>query len=169
MSWNRLKSLQERLSNLQPTNDNLHRIAISNLRDHERTVIRWWCKKYQTPVKPLEDHTIEELTIEMLEDYYEARPEEIERFFDSLKMEAGELDWDGRMPDEYEKAMKKKLDRLNKKRGVNLEKYQSDEQLTDEEVRDLLANVGKSLPKSKTLTKKGSEPPVLGDEFDDTF
>ena len=108
-NWSRLKSLPEILRYSSFTNDNLHRIAIAGLQDHERRTIRWWCKKYRTPIKPLEDHTIEELMVEMLEDYYDNNPAEIERFYESLGRESGLIDWDGRMPKEYEVGMKQRL------------------------------------------------------------
>lgn len=171
MKWARQKSLSERIQHLQQTNDNLHRIAISNLQDHERRTIRWWCKKYRTPLKPLEEHTIEELVIEMLEDYYDEKPEEILRFQESLLVESGETLWDGRMSGEYEKQVGARLKKLNAKRGIDISKYQSEDELSNDEVQNILDNVGRDLPKSRALTKKGVvTPPSLGDgEFEDEF
>jgi len=167
MSWNQLKKLPLLLKGLQPTNDNLHRIAISNLQDHERRAIRWWCKKYRTPLKPLEDHTIEELIVEMLEDHYEARPSEIERFFESLLIEQGGETWNGKMSDEYERQMQQRLKKL---KPVDISKYQSEEKLSAEEEAKILENLGRDLPKSRQLTMRGNSPPALGDgEFEDTF
>lgn len=151
-------------------NDNLHRVAISNLQDHERQVIRWWCKKYRAPLKPFGEHTIEELMIEMLEDYYERHPQEIERFLDNTSQEP---EWDGTTSPEYEAQIQARLAKINKKRGVDLKKYQSDVELSDAEVRNILDNLGKDLPGSRKMTKrKGETQAVLGnddDEFEESF
>jgi len=143
-------------------NDNLHRIAISNLRDHERRVIRWWVKKYNQPLKPLEEHTIEELVIEMLEDYYDSHPQEVERF---LSREAGIQDWDGTMPEEYEKRMAK---RWKKKPQVNLDQFKDEKELSEEEEAEILANLGRNLPGSTGPKPKEEKiDPTL--EFEETF
>lgn len=143
-------------------NDNLHRIAISNLRDHERRVIRWWLKKYNQPLKPLEEHTIEELVIEMLEDYYEAHPQEIERF---MSHDAGLLEWDGTMSDSHEKRMEKVW---KKKPQVDLGKFQDEKELSEEEEAEILANLGRNLPGSKGPKPK-EEKVEQSLEFEDTF
>lgn len=143
-------------------NDNLHRIAISNLRDHERRIIRWWVKKYNQPVKPLEEHTIEELVIEMLEDYYETNPQEIEKF---LSHDAGVQDWDGTMPDEHESRMKKVW---AKKPQVDLSAFKDEHALTEEEEAEILANLGRNLPGSTgPQPKKEKIEQTL--EFEETF
>ena len=151
-------------------NDNLHRIAISNLQDHERQVFRWWCKKYRTPQKPLGEHTIEELMIEMLEDYYERHPQEIERFLDNT---AQEPEWDGSTSPEYEAQIRARLEKINKKMGVDIKKFQSDVELSEVEVRNILDNLGKDLPGSRNMTKRKGEKnqAVLGndDEFEESF
>jgi len=165
----RIKTLPELLSGrANYNNDNLHRIAISNLESHERRVIKWWCKKYGQPVKPLFDHTMEELIIEMLEDYYDAHPIEIDRF---LASENTGSDWDGEMSDEYEADMQRRLAKINKKNRVDLDKYKSDAGLSPEEEQKILEGLGKELPKSNVKLTKGNEEVItLGqDEFEDAF
>jgi len=161
-----LKKLSDLLINLNPSQDNLHLIAISNLADFERQVIRYWCKKYKVPRKPLGDHTIEELYIEMLEDYYERKPGEAERFKESIRLqEVG--DWDGKMSLEYEKEMQ---DYWKKKNPVNIEKYQSEEDFDEEDEKHLMENLGMSLPKSKMSRSGSKKIALLGDEeFEDAF
>ena len=113
----RSQMAQKKLPSIQQENNrNLHRIAISNLQDHEKRIVRWWCNKYKVPVKPLEDHTMEELLVEMLEDYYERHPQEIERFYDEESAQQ-EIGWDGRMSDQYESDMKKRLKKINERKG----------------------------------------------------
>lgn len=149
-------------------NVNLHRIAISNLQDPERQIERWWCKKYKTPLKPYEEHTIEELMIEMLEDYYDRNPDETKKF---LGREDAIAEWDGTMSPEYEAAMQARLKKVNERNKVDIAKYQTkEENLSEEQVQDILANVGKNLPKSQVVTKLKDGAEVLGsDEFDDAF
>lgn len=143
-------------------NDNLHRIAISNLSDNERKIARWWSKKYSQPLKSFEEHTIEELVVEMLEDYYEEKPQEIERF---LSHDAGIQDWDGTMSEEYERKMKK---RLAKKPQVDLSKFQDEKELTEEEEAAILDNLGRNLPGSSGPKPK-EEKVEQSLEFEDTF
>lgn len=145
---------------------NLHRIAISGLSDSDRVLERWWTKKYRTPLKAWDDHVSEELVIEMLEDFYDAQPAEIQKFLLTEETrEAG--DWDGRMSAEYEAQMQKKW---SKKKQVDISKYQSKDELTPEQEEEILANLGRGLPGSKVVTKKGNEV-VLGkdDEFEEKF
>jgi hypothetical protein len=127
-------------------NDNLHRIAISNLRDGERAIRRWWDRKYQ-PSRSFEDSTIEEHLIEMLEDFYERNPDDVGKF------ESQEEHWDGRMPEKYEKDIQS---RLKKRRQIDLARYQDKAPLTEEEEKKILDSLGQNLPGSK-------------DEFEDEF
>jgi hypothetical protein len=176
-----IRNLQELLRNRNWDNTNLHRIAISNLSDGERKIARWWCKKYSTPLKSFGDHTIEELIIEMLEDFYEARPEEIERFHASLDAVAAEEEnWDGSMPDDYERSIKDRIQKINERNRVDLSKYQSENITTSIEDDEILENLGRNLPKSTKVgivkshnpkrLELGSDQPVLGaDEFEEAF
>lgn len=163
-----LKSLSELLRNKVLNNDNLHRIAISNLRDHERQVARWWCKKYRTPLKLFAEHTMEELIVEMLEDYYDNHPAEIERF---LSSEENIPDWDGSMSPEYEAEIQARLRKINERNRVDISKYQTtDENLTDEQCESILNNLGRNLPKSRAVTKRDDGSMTIGsDEFEDKF
>ncbi len=166
--WDQIKGLQERLRHKKQSQDNLHRIAISNLDNQERVLERWWSKKYRTPLRPYEDHTQEELMIEMLEDYYEANPSEIERFYDSIKMESEE--WNGRMSEEYERGIKERIEKINKNLGIDISQFQSDEVVSDEDFEKMMNKVGKNLPKSRQAQGKIKSEPTLGsDEFDEVF
>jgi hypothetical protein len=159
------KSLNLLLRTKEPSfsNDNLHRIAISNLENPTRRIERWWSKKYG-PLKQFEDHTHEELLVEMLEDYYEANPEEVEKF---IATEGSRTDtWDGSMSHEYEREIQKRLKKINERNRVDISKYQSDEALSAEEEKAILDNLGRNLPGSKVVTKRDE---VLGREFDEEF
>ena len=154
------------LLNQKPRNeDNLHLIAISNVKNNHNRFQRWWRKKYKTPNKPFEEHTHEELLIEMLEDFYEAHPLEADRMLAGIdsSLEA----WDGQMPDDYEASIQKKLKKFFKRNEVDLSKYRSDETLNEEEEKNLLENLGRSLPKSKLIRNLGGKE--VEDEFEDTF
>jgi hypothetical protein len=108
----------------------------------------------------------EELVIEMLEDFYEAQPAEVHKFL--LTEDAREHgDWDGRISSEHEERMQKVW---KKKKQVDLSKYQSKEELTSEQEEQILANLGRGVPGSKVVTKKGNEV-TLGkdDEFEEKF
>jgi chorismate mutase len=163
----KIKTLHLLLQGNAYNNDNLHHIAISNLRDHERQIIRWWKAKYRQPEKPLDEHTIEELMVEMLEDYYERHPVEVDRF---LAGASGAPDWDGCMSADYEREIQARLKKLNV-RPADLKKYQSDVELTPEQEKEIFESLGRNLPKSKALTKRENEPLTLGNEseFEDTF
>jgi chorismate mutase len=139
-------------SSQELSNTNLHLIAISNLQSHERRVIRHWCKKYGQPEKPLGEHTMEELLVEYLEDYYENNPKEIPKLLNSVM--AIDTEWDGTVSAEYETSMQK---RLSKTKKVDLSKWQSDEELTPEQEEEILANLGRNLRKSSK------------DEFEEDF
>ena len=168
----KVKSLAWILRNQAPTfnHDNLHRIAISNLNDSRRRQERWWAKKYG-PLKQYDEHTDEEIWIEMLEDFYEAHPVEIQRFLDSEHVrKVGE--WDGRVSNDHEKAMKAYWD---KKKKIDISAFQSDENLTPEQEAKILADLGMNLPKSKRVIHgspiKGKQHEIhtLGEEFDEDF
>jgi hypothetical protein len=139
------------------SNDNLHRIAISNLSDGDRELKRWWTKKYGKPLKDFEDHTPEELLIEMYEDYYAKNPQEVQAFEDIVTRDD---EWDGSMPDDHEFEMKKILDKKGK---VDLSKYQTDGDLTEEDEKKILESLGMNLPKSKRVVNMGEG------EFDEHF
>lgn len=155
------KSLAELLRECEWSDENLRRIAISNLSRGERRLIRWWCNKYKTPEKPLMQHTLEEIAIEMYEDYYEARPEEARQFMAALEVE----DWDGTMSPEYEAQIQKRLEKINKRNKVDLSKYQNlDEEITPEQEEMILSSLGRNLPKSRATKPKESDL-----EFSDEF
>jgi hypothetical protein len=123
---------------------------------------RWWRKKYRTPPKPYDDYTWEELLIEMLEDYYENHPQEAERFLAG----AFEIEWDGRTSAVYEKQLKEKNKKFFERNKVDLTKWQTKKEVTDEEEKSILENLGRKLPGSIKETKGtlGS-----GGEFEDDF
>lgn len=158
---------------------NLHRIAISNLNDRERSLTRWWSKKYKTPVKPLEEHTEEEIYLEHLEDYYERSPKAVDEFFSkqSARQEVHEPEWTGELSPEAERELQARWARVNAKRKnpVSLAKYQTpgDENMSDEEVKKIIDSLGKNLPGSRTVKNFEADSisaPTLGeDEFEDTF
>jgi hypothetical protein len=162
-------SLSKLLEDLKPSNDNLHRIAISNIADGDRQLERWWQKKYKTSIKHYNDYTREELIIEMLEDFYDNNKTEIDRFYDSIEKEqiAKQGEWDGRTSPEYEAEIQKRLSKFKK---IDLSAFQSekDKELTAEEEDAILDSLGRNLPKSKKTKEKGI--PALGsDEFDEEF
>jgi hypothetical protein len=137
----------------KPNNDNLHRIAISNLSMTERKIERWWERKFRSPLKAYEDHTYEELLVCMLEDYYERHPEEAERFMSTGSYEVEE--WDGKVSDEYEETVQRSFKKFFEKNKVDLTKHQAteeeNEKFTEEDVmaqlRRMVPTVGH--PKSK--------------------
>jgi hypothetical protein len=143
--------------------DNFHRIAISNLSNRERGLVRWWCKKYRQPQKPLEEMFLEEIYVEHLEDYYERNPEAIAEFKGERPVDEDD-DWDGKLPPETEAKLKK----FHSKHKVDLSKYKTngDENLTDEQCRVILDRVGRSLPESSFKTEV---PADSTEEFDDNF
>lgn len=166
-------SLSKLLEGFEYSNDNLHRIAISNIADGDRTLERWWAKKYKTAIKDYNDYIREELIIEMLEDFYDNNRTEIDRFYDSIEtqrltQQVGE--WDGKTSDEYEREVQKRLKKL---KTFDLSSFQSDKdkELTLEEENAILDSLGRNLPKSKVKSKeKEKEGLTLGSgEFDDEF
>lgn len=158
------QKLLRRFNGLEVSNDNLHLIAISNLKNHERKLMRWWCQKYHQPLKPLMDHTMEELVIEYLEDYYEKNPSEIDRL---MKAYDHAPEWDGMMSVEHEVGMQKILSR---KRQIDLTNFKSDEELTPEEEEDIILGLGRNLPPRQVVLEKKDGVNVLGDEeFDEAF
>jgi hypothetical protein len=167
--FRKYKTLSWLLRDLELDDSNLHRIAISNLEDSEVRVRRWWTKKYKRPTREFDEHTREELVIEMLEDFYEANTSEIDRFFHAEDAKQARLiEWDGSMPEAHEKAMRARFKKVNEK--VDLKRYQTSEQLTAEQEKAILDNLGKGLPGSRALTNKGKEVVLgKGDEFDENF
>lgn len=141
------KSLQYRLRHVDLNDSNVHRIAISNLQRTERKLERWWAAKYGIPTKPYQEHTIEELLIEYLEDYYEQNPKEVAAF------ETKDDNWQGEMPAEYEEEIQDRLKKINAKNKVDVSKYQTDSVLSSEEEKKVLDGV----------------KPLRADEFEDVF
>ena len=157
----RIKSLASLLRDCDWSDANLRRIAITNVSNNERQLIRWWCKKYNTPLKPLMEHTLEEIAIEMLEDYYDEHPDLAKRFMEDIEVE----NWDGVMSPEYEAQVQKRLKKINERLCVDLKKYQNlEENLSEEEEQMILASLGRNLPKSRTQPNSKSEL-----EFDEDF
>lgn len=140
-------------------NDNLHLIAISNLKSDEKQLIRWWCDHYRQPQKALDDYTFEELFIEQLEHYYSKNPDKVSEFFSRRKPEE---EWDGQFDEKTEKEIQR---RLKKRPQVDISKYQSDRVVSDEEADRIIASVGKSLPGSKIR----HSPRITEDEFEEQF
>lgn len=167
MRFSQVKSLSDRLSEKTKVynNDNLHWIAISNLSDYERQLQRWWTKKYKTPLKPMNEHTIEELIIERLEDYYEANPTEVERFI------AGQFidpEWDGKVSAQHERAILERIKKIDTKNRVDISKYQGPD-VSEEEAAKIMADLGLKLPKSSKTTTARATPMLGQDEFEETF
>ena len=142
-------------------NDNIHLIAISNINDGERSMERWWERKYKAPLKAYEDHTFEEILVEMFEDYYEKNPAEAQKFIQNI-VTKGQDEWEGQMSDEHEAEMQKRF-----ANPELLKKYQSEKELTEEEEKKLLDSLGRNLPGSK-VTRDLSGGDGSG-EFDDEF
>jgi len=162
-------NLSKLLEGFEYSNDNLHRIAISNIADGERTLQRWWQRKYKTSIRHFNDYVREELVIEMLEDFYDNNRTEIDRFYDSLEKEkiAKEAEWNGSVSPEYEAEIQKRISKFKK---VDLSAFQSekDKELSKEDEDKILNNLGRNLPKSKMAKEKGVA--LLGsDEFDEEF
>jgi len=138
-----IKTLSEMLKGRLVNNDNLHLIAISNLKDNEKRLIRWWCDHYRQPRKPLDEYTIEELFIEQLECYYSKNPEKISEFL-ALQKEEMEEEWDGRFDEETEKKIQ-----IWSRSKFDISRYQSKEPVSDEDADKIIASVGRNLPGSK--------------------
>jgi len=151
----RIKTLSEMLKGRLVNNDNLHLIAISNLKDHEKRLIRWWCDHYRQPQKPLDEYTVEELFIEQLECYYSKNPE---KMFEFLASQEPEDEWDGHFDEETER----RIQRWNRSK-FDISKYQSDESVSDEEAERIIASLGRNLPGSRM-----NYLPSSGD-FEDDF
>lgn len=142
------------------TNDNLHHIAISNLDDGQKALERWWADKYKRPIRDFDDHTIEELLVEMYEDYYRKNPTEIQRFIDSTTQ--AQEEWDGRMSDEHESHMRA---RWAKKPKLDLSKWQDDRELTEEEERKIFDSIGRNLPGSRKTINMGEDDGGFNEDF----
>ena len=147
-----IQKLLLHISEIPEDQNNYHTIAIANLQDSEYQLKKWWHKKWNIPPKNFDEYTIEELFVEMLEDYYDNHPEEINRYLDV------EEEWDGTMPESYYNDPATKAFHEKHKNDGFLARYQSDEELTPEQEKEILDNVGKNLPHS-TMTE----------EFDETF
>lgn len=145
------------------SNDNLHRIAISNLKNPLRQIERWWVKKYKSPLKCFSDHTIEELLIEMYEDFYEKNPEQIDLFLQGSVAGREDDDWDGSISKEHDQQMRQRF-----KPSGKIEKWRTQEQLTKDQEQKIIENLGRNLPGSKMIE---SHKPIkeLGEEFEDDF
>ena len=155
-----------------PTTANLHRIAIANLDDNERMLKRWWTKKYGQPEKPLTDYTMEELLVEHLEDFYEKNPDEIKRFEQRQGTAAADEEWDGSLPPEVEERAKRVFEHARKKRGgkkVDLEKFRSNDEVSDAEAAKIFDSIGRRLPGSGMVTEGRATMPAVIGEFEDDF
>jgi len=143
--------------------DNLHLIAISNVRDKKGRLEKWWRKKYRIPSKQYEDHWTEELIILMLEDYYEENPTEADKMFSSAGSRFEEGDFE--ISEEYEDDMKKTYKKFFDRNKIDISKYQSNEEIDEKEEKAILDSIGRGLPGSRT--KKAMIKNA--DEFDDLF
>jgi len=156
-----LRDLTERLRGKLKSNDNLHFIAIENIKDEALLLRKWWHKKYRIPPKPLDEYTYEELFIEQLEDYYLGDASRVETFLSSVGQ--GKDEWDGEAPPEVEQTLEKR--RENSKGRID--KYKTeDEEISEEEFNKMMDNVGYNLPGSKKTVDQGS---AMSDEFEETF
>jgi len=166
----KIKNLNKMLTGKLQDNTNLHYIAISNIEDGENNLRRWWHKKYRIPPKDIEEYTVEELYLEWLEDFYSGDPKRVDEFHTSIEVEAEE-EWDG----ELDIDTQVEIDRRWKSLGVEqdksiIDKYKTDgdEDLSPDEIKNILADVGRDLPGSKS-GKDDTAPIVSNDEFEDTF
>lgn len=158
----RTLSQNDRLSDeREDYSPNLHRIAISNLEDEYLRIKRWWHKKYRKPRRDFEEHTIEELVIEMLEDFYERNPAEIQKF-----LNGSEEEWDGSTSEEYERSIRKRAQKIWDRNKVDLSKWQTKTEVGDEEEKKILDDLGKNLLGS---SRKINQAPVVEGEFDEDF
>lgn len=162
--------------------DNLHRIAISNLDDTERSLKRWWCNKYRIPPKPLDEYTFEEIFLEHLEDHYEKNPEAVREFHRDQSVQNRE-EWDGEVSPEAERELQSRWEKINRKNGVTLAKYQTegDEEMTSEDFQKIFNSLGrkpseinkakKFVPGSSKIEVSGSKTKkiVSDDEFEDDY
>jgi hypothetical protein len=125
----------------------------------------WWRKKYHVPPKDYLEYTPEELLVEYLEDHYYKHPNDVDKFTATAKLKQ-DLGWDGKLDPDVERAVIKRLKRLNRGDPAIIEKYRTsgDEDLTEDEFNDMLDAVGRNLPGSKNTNKMISE-----DEFEDSF
>lgn len=101
-----------------------HVCAIKNLENFDYVLIRWWRRKYGIPPKPINDYTTEELYVEFLEDFYEEKPNEAEKFKATF-----DEPWDGIVSEAHEEKMKE----WTKNKHVDLSQFQSDEPADFEE------------------------------------
>lgn len=155
-----MEFLSRLLNGFEPKQDNLHRIAISNIENNfEASVVRWWERKFRQPLKPYEDHTLEELALKMFEDFYDRNPSEIEKFKNG---EVKEDDWDGKVDPEHEARIKERLKKIDERNRVDIRRYQSEKELSEEEERKILENVGRRV-------SPVSAPTMGQDEFEDEF
>jgi len=156
-------------------NDNLHRIAISNLNDEEYKLKKWWHNKYKVPPKPLDDLTIEEVYLDYLEDWYSKDPRRVEDFY---RQTQDFDDWDGELDDATEQRIAARWAKIKEHHddGDVLARYRTkgDEDLDDEKVDAILRDLGKNLPGSQAGLSNSSNLTSRsivadGDEFEDVF
>lgn len=150
-----------------PPDLNLHLIAISNLQDPNRILIRFMMRKYKTPPKPIMEYTAEEIRVEMLEDYYERHPQEAERLMDSVRQISlsPQYNVEEGTTAEYEKDLKEKNKKFFERNTFDLSKWKSDKPLTKEEEEQIIANLGRD----KTKRPKESHGLITEEEFEDIF
>lgn len=159
MIAHRMEQLSRLLDGFEPSYDNLHRIAISNLEgeNFDSWARSWWESKFRQPLKAYDDHTMEELAIKIFEDFYRKNPEEIKKF------QMGEIkdDWDGTVDAEHEKQIKERIKKIDQRNRVDIKKYQSDKVLTEEEEKKILLSLGQKVEDKRML--------IGDDEFEDVF
>jgi hypothetical protein len=156
-------------------NNNLHRIAISNLNDEEYKLKKWWHNKYKVSPKPLDELTIEEVYIDYLEDWYAKDPSRVEDFY---RQSQDFDDWDGELDEVTEQKIAARWAKIKEHHddGDVLARYRTDgdKDLSDVQVDAILRDLGKNLPGSQAgLSKSSNLTPesIIAEsgEFEDLF
>lgn len=150
----------ENIAEIKSDELNYHKIAIANLEDNELQLRRWWHEKYNIPPKPLDDYRIEELYVEMLEDFYSENPRQLAEMKDKITFQ-NEPEWDGETTEEYEAAMAPWFE----KNKIDISEFQSDEELTSEQEQAIIDSLGKPGPPAVIENHQQFED----DEFEETY
>jgi len=131
----------------------MHRLAIDALNNSLVYLETWWRDRYRVPGKPFEDHSFEELYLERLISFYYEHPDEIKKTLQNLVYD--DDDWDGELSDEEEDRVQAWASR----RKVDLSKYQSDEEVTEEEEERIIRSLGTNSP--------GEDPHEFEENFEE--
>lgn len=172
-SLNRVRQVASEVQEETVEDIHYHRIAVSNLDDIERRLIRHWQKKYGQPQKPLNDYTLEELYIEWLEDYYELHPKEANAVRETMDQKVSpqlQEEWDGKLSDEMEKDRQEYWERRMKKNPnlkVDMDQFKTDEVMTPEKAQAYFDAVGRGgVPK---VVDKSAEKQKKPGEFEEKY